>query len=120
MYEANYKSLMGNVKLRFKITAYQYDKSLAIQAYSEDEGYWCPFCTITVCLNVGCAEDCAFVDSNNVPGIEEFLIKNGIAKQTGRVQQSGFCMYNEFKFNKRILKEMDLEGYEKYLNFRNS
>ena len=35
----------------------------------------------------------AFVDCNNMPGIEKWLQKNGIAISLGFSQRSGFCTY---------------------------
>lgn len=47
--------------------------------------------------------DCAFVDENNFPDIGDWLVLNDIAEPTGRIAQSGFCHYPEFRFNVRKL-----------------
>lgn len=118
MYELKYKNMFGsNYVLRFKIGTYAADKSLAVHAYYEEEdGMWCPFATITVCLGTENKLNCALVDENNVSGIGAALEKAGVAKPTGRVMQSGFCTYPEYKFNTDILKKMDASGYSEYLN----
>jgi hypothetical protein len=47
-----------------------------------------------------------FVDENNLPGIGEWLKKNGIAQPTGIYSQSGYCMYEAYAFN---LSQKDLK-----------
>ena len=44
----------------------------------------------------------AFVDVNNFPNLENWLIQNNIAKPTGYTGFSGFCSYPEFEFNKDV------------------
>lgn len=39
-----------------------------------------------------------FVDVNNYPWIDEWLIENSIATPTGIIAKSGFCIYPAFKF----------------------
>ena len=40
-----------------------------------------------------------FVDENNLPGIGDWLEKNGIAKPTGMMTRSGWCLYPAYEFN---------------------
>lgn len=40
-----------------------------------------------------------FVDVNNYPWIDKWLIDNSIAEPAGKVAKSGFCIYPAFKFN---------------------
>lgn len=47
-------------------------------------------------------EGCIFVDTNNLPGIEEFLKENNIAFPTGRKEDSGFCTYPEYKLREEV------------------
>ena len=47
-------------------------------------------------------EGCIFVDTNNLPGIEDFLEENDIAFPTGRKEPSGFCIYPEYKLNEEV------------------
>lgn len=80
--------------------SYSLTKNLAVRAYSENGE---PFATITVNLPdgrlSGDIKKFAFVDTNNIPGIDSFLISNGIAKPTGHYGFSGFCAYPEFEFD---------------------
>jgi hypothetical protein len=64
---------------------------------------------------------CAFLDTNNYPGIDAYLVKNNLAepyKRFGSVvtAQSGFCEYPLYKFNEEALKKVvpqkDIEKYE--------
>lgn len=90
--------------IRLVARNYSYNNRLAVQAYEEDEA---PFAILTVNIpdedlsdDVACT---AFVDTNNIEGIEQFLIWNGIAEPTGRCVCSGFCTYPEFIFNLEML-----------------
>lgn len=48
-----------------------------------------------------------YVDTNNCPGIEEFLAENGIAKKIPNCEmQSGFCIYPLYEFNTDLMEEM--------------
>lgn len=80
---------------------YQYKNRLAVQAYVvEDDGWVEPYATISVNLikEKLTDENCAYVDCNNVPFIDEWLEENGIAEPTGRFAFSGFCVYPEMRF----------------------
>lgn len=56
-------------------------------------------------------EYCAFVDTNNMPQIEEWLEKHDLAKPTGRWADSGFCRYPEYNF-KRLLDKIERNEYD--------
>lgn len=47
----------------------------------------------------------AFIDTNNCPWAEEFLIKNNIAAPTRIIVHQGFCAYPLYKFDLTKLKE---------------
>lgn len=49
------------------------------------------------------SEKKAFIDTNNVRGLIDWLHKNGIARYAGRIIPSGFCTYPLFEFNVRKL-----------------
>lgn len=44
-----------------------------------------------------------FVNDNNLPGIREWLVNNGLAQPTDIVAASGFCRYRAFRFNLEAL-----------------
>ena len=60
-----------------------------------------------------------FLDVNNVPGIEEAVVKQGLAKPYTRFgspvrAQSGFVQYPLYEFDAEELKKYDPEGYDTY------
>ena len=69
---------------------------LALSLISTSEG---PFCTLSVNLvdETLTNDKCFFVDTNNCPFAESFLIENKIAVPTGSFGFSGFCVYPEFE-----------------------
>ena len=52
-------------------------------------------------------EEYAFVDTNNNPWAEKFLVDNNIAEPTHINIPQGFCMYPLYKFDLTKLKEME-------------
>ena len=66
-----------------------------------------PLLDITVNLDEICPSDCAFVDTENNPGIDNWLMTNGIAEPTGNWAVSGFCIYPEFRFNMEKVREYE-------------
>lgn len=59
----------------------------------------------TVNLDERCEPNCSFVDVNNCPGIDMWLMHHGIAEPTMRWEGSGFCVYPEFRFDMDKLYE---------------
>lgn len=77
---------------------YLHPRSLCVQAYDKD-GF--PFATLTVNL---CSKrqsfDTAFIDTNNCPWVESFLVLNKIAERVPRVvAHSGYCSYPLYLFD---------------------
>ena len=84
--------------------SYQLDDSLAIVAIiasgPEKENL---FAHITVNLRDNkLKENQAYADTNNLPDIANWLEEKGLAKNTGKTKQIGFCTYPlmEFYLNK--------------------
>lgn len=76
-----------------------YNGNLAIRMITEDDEV---FATMTV--NLGEEDDVlpanmAYVDTNNLPEIEDFIVKNGLGESTGETRTSGYCTYPLYKFN---------------------
>ncbi len=96
--------LLGDVyKVNACKTKYLADNSLAVVLTRRKE----TFADITVNLGVKPTDDnCAFVDTNNNKWAEDFLKTNNIAVPTGRFASSGFCMYPEYSFNLKKLKDL--------------
>ena len=57
---------------------------------------------------------CAFVDTNNMPELEDFLVENGIAEFTGLEQKSGYCSYPLYQFDVEKMRELCPDGMAAY------
>jgi hypothetical protein len=81
-------------------THYNDNHTLAVQLV-EASAPWCPFATITVNLQSPLQDKThSYVDTNNCPWAEEFLLNNGIAKKIeGANMISGFCSYPIYEFD---------------------
>lgn len=89
-------SALGYNDLMLSFDKYLYGDGLALSLFSRSEGQ---FETISVNLTDEqlTDKDCFFVDTNNCPWAESFLEVNGIAKPTGNLGFSGFCVYPEYR-----------------------
>lgn len=112
----DYESDGQKIPMELRIGQYQEGGSLALDLVSWAEKKPEDWDTITVNLSVPCGKDHAFVDINNsgMPEICEWIEKNGLGKATGRQQKSSFCVYPEYHFDAKRLKELDRDGYEEY------
>lgn len=97
---------MAQNKYEIKVWGEEYKVSLEIGSYAKPKRIalqlWCddgPFATVSVNLpdQELANEKCFFVDTNNCPWAEDFLEKNGIAKPTGNLGFSGYCVYPEYE-----------------------
>ena len=62
-------------------------------------------------------KDCAFIDvNNNGEAILAWIIRYGLAVPTGVRKNSGYCSYPEYRFKETVLREIDQEGYDDYIN----
>lgn len=84
----------GSIALCMIVDEEAYDEDGEIECYpGEQYGY--------ATVNVGAEPsdgNCAFVDTNNLSGIVDFVLNNGIGELTGRIERSGFCTYPEVRF----------------------
>lgn len=86
--------------ITFRLDHYADNNNLYVGMVTHEDGYAEPWSDLTVNLDVKCAEDCAFIDTNNNSDrIVEWLITNRLATLTGGMRSSGFCVYPEMKFN---------------------
>jgi hypothetical protein len=104
------------IPMELRIGQYEDGGGLALELVSWKEKEPEDWDTITVNLSVPCEKDHAFVDINNsgMPELCEWIEKNGLGKATGRQQRSGFCVYPEYRFDARRLKELERGGCEGY------
>lgn len=97
-------------KIRLEYTSYSCNGTLALQMMNlVDDGQEEPFGIATVNLpdSGRLALNEQYVDTNNMPGIAEWLTCHGIATPTGAFGHSGYCTYPVFEFN--LPKEVESE-----------
>lgn len=91
--------------LAFRKRNYAVDDSLAVEALIDGDEGMEPFASITVCLNIPLPhETWAFVDGNNLRGIEDALEDAGLAVRTGYGARSGFCTYEVMEFTEKFFE----------------
>ena len=99
--------------MTFYLNKYAQNGNLYVELITHEEGYAEPWQDLTVNLGIKCAEDCAFIDTNNNdPDIIAWLEENNLGELTGRVEASGWCLYPEFQFNMQELKKYTEEKSE--------
>lgn len=98
----------------FLVSAYSNNKNLYVGLTTMEEGYPQPYADITVNLISNIPPYTAFVDTNNMPELEEFLVENGIATFSGFVQESGYCTYPLYFFKEEKLRELCPDGMLEY------
>lgn len=86
--------------ITFELSNYYENRNLYVGLITNEEGYPEPWSTLTVNFSTKCADNCAFIDTNN-NGTEiiDWLVENNLGKVTGFARASGWCVYPEFKFN---------------------
>lgn len=93
------KSYGKAYNVRIEASKYANNKTLAIALITE-EGE--PFCNLTVNIMdsmIWADDTCAFVDTNNCPWAEEFIIANELGEPMCVMGASGFCRYPLYRFN---------------------
>lgn len=82
----------------FTIHKYWYNGRTCVKIRAKEklsENFFEPFCDVTVNLpNAELSSDnLVFLDVNNAPWLEQFMIDNGFGMPTGRFRTSGFVNY---------------------------
>lgn len=115
-----YELKKGNVTYHIQLQVCTYpNDNLAIQMLACEEGCFEPWDVLTVNFDEKLAKNCAFIDTNNQgEDIVIWIIRNGLGVPTGRIAESGFCKYPEYRFRTAALEEMDPDGYVDYLENR--
>lgn len=87
-------------RVTISYTTYRKTGTLAVLMNYIDGEMECDYDVISVNLCSGLQDgQMAYVDTNNVPEIDRWLVKNGIAEDTGVRTVSGFCTYPLLQFN---------------------
>ena len=106
-----YKSKWGTVEnVELEINSYSNNSSLFMELWDtggeDPEAYG----NITVNLGDEIPAYCAYVDTNNMPEMEQFITENGLGVFTGLTKRSGFCEYPLYLFDTDKLRELCPEG----------
>ena len=91
VYEDDYK---------VNIIAEKYHNNTLAISLVTDKGE--PYADLTVNLadsRIWANDTTAFVDTNNCPWAEQFIVNNGLGTPMGIISRSGFCTYPLYKFN---------------------
>ena len=109
-----YKTFFGDYKVRLKKARYTDGDRLAILMESmidEDHPEWGfePFGRATVNIEwpMSMKSREAFLDTNNMPGIVEFMDSIKAGKNTGLCGYSGFCEYPLYRFDDKFLAGLE-------------
>ena len=96
------------------VNTYVDNNSLYVGMTTAGDGFPEPYGDVTVNLLSSVPPYCAFVDTNNMPELEDFLVKNGIAEFTGLTQKSGYCSYPLYQFNAEKMRRLCPDGMAAY------
>ncbi|GFH88770.1 hypothetical protein IMSAGC002_00008 [Lachnospiraceae bacterium] len=96
------------------VNTYVDNNSLYVGMTTMGDGFPEPYGDVTVNLLTSVPPYCAFVDTNNMPELENFLVKNGIAEFTGMMQQSGYCSYPLYLFSGEKMRGLCPDGMAAY------
>lgn len=97
--------------VKLQVNNYSYGNNLALQLY---DAYGEPLCSMTTNFGKDLPFGYSYVDTNNLPEIEEFIKEYGLGAPTGKFMQSGYCSYPLYKFNMGVLNELDNSGVAQY------
>lgn len=96
------------------VNTYVDNNSLYVGMTTVEDGFPEPYGDVTVNLLSSVPPYCAFVDTNNMPELEDFLVKNGIAEFTGIEQRSGYCSYPLYLFSAEKMRGLCPDGMAAY------
>ena len=82
-----------------KTSYYNGNLAITLDCYDEEFGCYVPYGNLTVNLDRRLpADNLAYVDTNNMPNAEQFIMENNLGEPTGDLGFSGFCCYPLYKF----------------------
>lgn len=94
------------MEVRLVVNNYADRNKLYLALWSLEDGYWEPYCDLTRCLDGEIPADCAYVDTNNLPSAEQFIVENRLGTFTHMVGRSGFCTYPLYHFDMERIREL--------------
>lgn len=95
----------GETNVSLNVGRY-YNGNLYIGLITDD---YEPYCNVTANLSDSpLGEFYGYVDTNNYPALEKFIIDNRIGEFTGQTKQAGYYEYPLFRFNIQTLDQYRL------------
>ncbi len=88
-----------NHSITFKFSRYAENGNLYVGMICHDDGYPEPYSDLSVNLGLELPSNMAFIDTPNNPGIIGWLEANRLGRRTHITEQSGYCVYEVFKFD---------------------
>lgn len=104
------KTSFGEKIVEIKVMYYVYGNGLCLKFLEDGECYG----YATVNFENKLPKYMAYVDTNDMPYIEEFIEKYRLGTNTGMYMKSGFCKYPLYHFDKAILQKIDKKGVNLY------
>ena len=89
-------------------TTYQNNGRTAVVMYPKNHPDMHQIITVNLDDGLEWGPEYAYLDTNNLPGIEECMMESGLAVPTGMYCRSGYCRYPLFKFDLSKIPEMKL------------
>ena len=109
-----YQAPWGTETVQLEINSYMNNNGLYIGMLSKEEDGFEPYGDMTVNLTEKAPDYCAYLDTNNLSGIEKFVVDNDLGEFTGFTQRSGFCEFPLYMFNVDKLRELCPDGMQAY------
>lgn len=87
------------VKVSLRKESYRTNGTLAVIMDEVESGDEYAVMTVNLCSPMQDGSRLAFVDTNNIEGIDKWLVGQGLATHAGVLASSGFCTYPLMSFN---------------------
>ena len=87
------------VKVSLRKESYRTNGTLAVIMDEVESGDEYAVMTVNLCSPMQDGSRLAFVDTNNIEGIDKWLVGQGLATTIGEHAASGFCTYPLMSFN---------------------
>ena len=111
----SYDNFFGHHDLELEMYTYMTTGNMYIGLIErEEDGYPEHYDDLTKNLDEELPPYHAYVDTNNLPGAGEMIMKAGLGEPTGKYSVSGFCTYPLYRFHKEKLQEYCPEGVAIY------
>ena len=88
--------------------------TLAIRAFDYENGYPEPYTNLTVNFDIPMDKTTAFLNVEYGNEIVDYLIEAGFGELTGRIMETDYVTFPEFKFYEDKLIEFDADNYDEY------